>query len=693
MMRSLALATLILVAGCERQTSLAERKKLAQLSAAAGCEDVESAVRAQLLKEMNEQLDRNLDSALRGGNCWNYETFYAASAAGGDAANSTSRSSSGASQYSTTNNQVAGVDEADIVKNDAKYIYALGAGKLNIIEAWPAETAHVVSRVAINGTPKKLFVEHGRAVVLSSVGATGADARYGWNRECTYGYDCSFTGDGQPLQVSVFDLSDLANPRLVRETRFSGSLIASRRIGDAVHVVVSAKERIAHDWSSWPANTSVSCEPVTDFQAMQRVFTAFESLRAENRKKIEQLSIADMYPSVVDTRHEAGGDVVDADLLAGCRNFYTAPTKDGASFLSLASFDLARSEPMNVTTVVGRPGAVYASADSLYVATRHQYSGDGMWFSDGASKSDEATTVHRFAFTEGPASAYQGTAIVKGRVLNQFAMDEHDGYFRLATTTGHLPSASVHSTVTVLEQSEQGLETVGVLDHLAPSEDIRSARFDGSRLFVVTFKKTDPLFVIDLADPKAPRVTGELKIPGFSTYMHMLDDGHLLSIGYDAEDHGSFAYFQGVLLQIFDVSDPSNPTLSARHVIGTRGSSSEALTNHLAFNYFAPRKLLAVPMAVCEASNGGGSYGQKLTFGGLMVFGISTETGFDYRGGVPHAAPAESRSACSNWWTNASSQVKRSIFMDDWVFSIASDLIQVAPISALGTPVVSLPLE
>jgi hypothetical protein len=245
----------------------------------------------------------------------------------------------------------------------------------------------------------------------------------------------------------------------------------------------------------------------------------------------------------------------------------------------------------------------------------------------------------------------------------------------------------------VLRQGELGLETVGVLDQIAPTEDIRSVRFDGKRAFIVTFKKTDPLFVIDLADPTKPSIAGELKIPGFSTYMHMLDESHLLAIGLDAEDHGSFAYFQGVLLQIFDVSDPKNPTMSARYVIGTRGSTSEALTNHLAFNYFAPKHLLAVPMTVCEGSNGGSSYGRDLTFGGLMVFDVQADTGISYRGGVPYAAPESSQSACSTWWTNASSQVKRSVFMDDYVFSVAEDLVQVAPLSQLGTPIVSLPLE
>ncbi|GMU61136.1 MAG: hypothetical protein AMXMBFR34_28990 [Myxococcaceae bacterium] len=697
MRRAVLVSVLVFVAaGCGRNTSPEAARTLAQLSAVEGCEAPEKAIRAQLIEEMETQLDQNLQYALNGTQCYRYfgyeDSVNAANQGYSPAPPSAAPGSSGAKEYSTTNNQVAGVDEADMLKNDAEYLYVLGEGKLNIIRAWPAPQAHVVSRTPITGEPKKLFVEKGRAVVLSSL-TSGDASRGGWyGRECTYGYDCNFTGDGKPLLVSVFDLSDLANPRLIRETRFSGSLLASRRIGDAVHVVVTAPQAVRPQYATWPEGLPWSCGAVDTFEKALQIHGAFTALRAQNRAQLEALTIADFFPSVVDTRHEASGEVVDADLLAGCQNFYASKATDGASFLSVGSFDLTRSERMNVTTVLGRPGAVYASADSLYVTSRHEYRG-GDWYYDAPEQGAEASTVHRFAFVDGPAAAYQGTGIVKGRVLNQFAMDEHDGFFRLATTTGHVPSPDVHSTVTVLQQGPKGLETVGLLDKIAPTEDIRSVRFDGKRAFIVTFKKTDPLFVIDLADPKAPFIAGELKIPGFSTYMHMIDDTHLLAMGLDAEDHGSFAYFQGVLLQIFDVSDPKNPTMTARHVIGTRGSSSEALTNHLAFNYFAPKKMLAVPMTVCEDSGGGGSYGQKLTFGGLMLFDIDVTSGIDYRGGVPHAAPAESQGACNTWWTNAHSQVKRSVFMDDYVFSVAEDLVQVAPLSQLATPIVSLPLE
>jgi uncharacterized secreted protein with C-terminal beta-propeller domain len=309
---------------------------------------------------------------------------------------------------------------------------------------------------------------------------------------------------------------------------------------------------------------------------------------------------------------------------------------------------------------------------------------------------EQASTVHQFRIGEARSlTGYQASGIVKGRVLNQFALDEDAGYLRMATTSGHAPSADTHSTMSVLQRQGPALVVTGKVDHIAPSEDIRSVRFDGSRGYVVTFKKTDPLYVFDLGNPKAPAITGELKIPGFSTYMHMIDSRHLMTIGYDADDQGSFAWFQGVMLQIFDVSNMAAPALVHKEVIGTRGSSSEALTNHLAFTYFAQKNLLALPMTVCEGGSGG-SYGTNMTFSGLMVYDASAAGGFHLRGKVAHPQTATGgydSGGCSNWWTQASSEVKRSVFMDDFVYSISERRVKVNGVGNRAADIAEVSLE
>ena len=294
----------------------------------------------------------------------------------------------------------------------------------------------------------------------------------------------------------------------------------------------------------------------------------------------------------------------------------------------------------------------------------------------------EVSDVHQFRIGAGPGETrYVGSGVVPGHVLNQFSMDEWNGHLRIATTRGRVPDPDADSIVSVLATTPEGnLVRVGAVDHIAPQEDIRAVRFDGDRGYVVTFKKTDPLFVLDLHDAAAPRTMGELKIPGFSTYLHRVDPTHLLSIGFDADDHGSYAYFDGLILQLFDVTRPTEPALLFKEKIGTRGSSSEAATDHLAFNYFAERNLLAVPATVCEGG-GNGTFGDRVTFNGLLVYEMTLQHGFRRLGGVDHG---KAGATCKSWWSGSTSTVKRSIVMDDLVFSIASDRMKVQRLGHLG---------
>jgi len=298
--------------------------------------------------------------------------------------------------------------------------------------------------------------------------------------------------------------------------------------------------------------------------------------------------------------------------------------------------------------------------------------------------------IHKFRIGASASDTkYIGSGTVPGHVLNQFAMDEWYGYLRVATTKGRVPNPNVESALSILAEAPNGaLTRVGAISHIAPGEDIRAVRFDDERGYIVTFKKTDPLFVIDTLEPQHPKILGELKIPGFSTYLHRIDANHLLSIGFDANDHGSFAYFDGIILQLFDVTHPTEPKLLHKEKIGTRGSSSEAATDHLAFNYLPSRGLLAIPMTVCNGG-GDGEFGDKLAFSGLLVYGVDAQKGFKRIGGVDHGAK---NATCGRWWSNAGSQVKRSVFLDDLVYSIADDRVKVQSLAHLGRDVADLPM-
>ncbi|MBI4955215.1 MAG: beta-propeller domain-containing protein [Myxococcales bacterium] len=570
-----------------------------------------------------------------------------------------------ATSASGTNNQVAGVDEADIVKHDGTYVYLAANGALRIFEALDPRALSVTK---LPGEVRQMLVDGDRAAVFLAEGGRGGRGA----ARCTYGYDCTFSGDGSHTRVLVLDVADREHPRVARELALTGSLVAARRIGGAVHLVVADRDTPEPSYARVPDDLP-SCS--TD---QAGVLAKFQALVRDNE---QQLRDADPgYPVL--TEHGAARPLCDA---------LATPLSDGVAFTTVVSFDLRDERaPATTATVRSRPGAVFASEDALYLAVRHERGRSAAPWYRAFSDAREVSDIHKFQLGRTPAATrYLGSGVVPGHVLNQFAMDEWYGYLRVATTTGRVPSPEVESTLSVLAPSREGnLVRVGVVPHIAPGEDIRAVRFDGDRGYVVTFKKTDPLFVLDLADPAAPRIEGELKIPGFSTYLHRLDATHLLSIGFDAQDRGSFAYFDGLLLQLFDVSNPTEPRLLHKAILGTRGSSSEAATDHLAFNFFEARGLLAIPVTEC-AGGGDGRFGDRLTFSGLAVYDVSVERGFRRLGGVDHG---ERGASCRAWWSKASSVVKRSIVMDDLVFSIASDRMKVQRLGHLGEDVADLPL-
>ncbi len=565
-----------------------------------------------------------------------------------------------ATAASTTNNQIAGVDEADFVKTDGRYVYVATNGALRIVEAM---NPRVLSVTRLPGNVREMFVEGDRAVVYtSSPGAT---------KRCTYGYDCTFAGDGTSTTVLVLDVADRTKPKQVRQFELSGSLMAARRIGHAIHTVVADGDSAVPAYSTWPDGLDMCGTRESS------VRTKFAKLKVENEVRIRAAGVG------LPTLREKGKET------ALCVGYRTA-MPSGRAFTTLASFDLRTDDaPLVTATLQSRPGAVFASPNALYLSVVQRKHGARGWYSFYSSV-DEVSEIHKFRIGQDAAETrYLGSGVVPGHVLNQFAMDEWHGYLRIATSKGRVPDPNVESVISVLAESGGNLVRVGAVDKIAPGEDIRAVRFDDDRGYIVTFKKTDPLFVIDLYDPSRPRVLGELKIPGYSTYMHRIDRNHLLSIGFDADEKGDFAYFDGVLLQLFDVTNPTDPKLIHREKLGTRGSSSEAATNHLAFNYFRERGLLAFPMTICEGG-GDGNYGNELTFSGLLVYEVSVESGFKRLGGIDHGTRGVN---CQTWWTQANSLVKRSIFLDELVYSIAMDRLKVQRMGQLGKDVADIGLK
>jgi hypothetical protein len=450
--------------------------------------------------------------------------------------------------------------------------------------------------------------------------------------------------------------------------------VASRRIGANVYTVV-------HDAGATEVPGVIYTIVAKSYEDME---AQYAQLLAANDAKIDASPDDFFLPWLTMSKP---GD--SATPVAPCQYALATQYAQGGSFVSVNTFDLTTLGAPTRTLLASNAGYVYASATSLYLAVDRlpeQTYGAAYYYS---SHQASDSFVHKFKL-DGTDTSYAGSVTLPGHILNQFAMDEYEGVLRVASTRGWAPSANVASYLTTYGVEAGKLTQLGQVGGIAPQEDIRSVRFDGERGYVVTFKEIDPLFVFDLVDARNPTLMGELLIPGFSTYMHPLDKTHLLALGFTADDQGSFAYFSGIQIQIFDVSVLSSPKVLWKKEIGTRGSSSEALTNHLAFNYFAPKKMLALPLTVCEAGDNG-SFGTNMTFAGLMAFDISLETGIAEHGRLPFAAPT-SGADCSQWWTNSKSLVKRSIFMDDFICGLSDAQLQVAALAAMNNVLASVSL-
>jgi Beta propeller domain len=564
-----------------------------------------------------------------------------------------------AQSMSKTNTQVAEVDEPDLVKTDGRYLYLSINGALRIVEAL---NPRVLSVTRVGGKVRELFVEGDRAVVYSSHGQRPS-------QPCKYGYDCRFGGDGSSTSIRVFDVRDRTQPKLVRELELSGSLITSRRIGNTVHTVVADGDADAPPYDDWIDVPECGVK-------LTAVRKRVEALKQRNVQKILE-HVAHWGP----TLEEKG------KTRRLCERVYATQLSDGAPYTTLVSFDLSDDARAAVTTSVrSRPGAVFASTGALYLAVADANMSRAPRKRLG---SREISQIHKFQLGKAPEDTrYLGSGVIPGHVISQFSMDEWYGYLRVASSRGRVPDPDVNSVVSVLAENAQGnLVRVGAIEDIAPGEDIRAVRFEGERGYVVTFKKTDPLFVIDLLEPAQPKLLGELKIPGFSTYMQRVDKDHLISIGFDADDRGGFAYFDGLLLQLFDVKTPTEPKLLFREKIGSRGSGSAAATDHLAFNYFAERGLLAIPATVC--SGGGNGQAGSLELSGLLVYDVSVERGFRRLGSVDHGRGGD----CNGWWSKSTSHVQRSVFLDQLVYSIATDRAKVQSLDRLGTDLADLDLE
>ncbi len=527
--------------------------------------------------------------------------------------------------YSKTNIQVEGVDEADTVKTDGKYIYYLVDNTLTITNVENPSKMIGTANITFENendedfSPQEIFLNGNKVIVIGT--------RYEYKRRPDADIDYIYpTYYKSFTSAKVYNVENKEKPTLERTVEVEGNYLSSRMIGDNIYLT---------------SNKYIYSYLCKKYKAME-------------------LNEDDFKPQYIDTQTGEEVKCVNFDCI------YYIPEFEDTSYLNIVAFNVNKDEPANIESYLGAGNTTYSSTDNLYV-TKLKYD-----YNDETKKSNTTTQIYKFSLKDATCT-FEKTGEVPGSVLNQFSMDEKDGYFRIATTDNSTwNSENDTNNLYVLNEN---LEIVGKLENLAKGEKIYSVRFIGSRAYMVTFVQTDPLFVIDLADPTNPTVLGELKIPGYSKYLHPYDETHLIGFGEDTKvvnyGYGDQVVTNGMKISLFDVTDPSNPKEMYNEKIGKKGTYSELLNNHKALLFSKEKNIIAFPISIT-----GENY--EVTFQGAIVYGLSLEKGFELKGKISNTASNYDR-----YYGKYS--VERILYIQDTLFTLSRSLIKATDMNTYKT--------
>lgn len=455
--------------------------------------------------------------------------------------------------FSTTNTQVENVDEADIVKTDGEYIYYVLNGVLHIVKA---DTLEIVSNIKIK-TDKESFTIHeiflkDNKVVLLGNGYTLGEPITKTNEEEKLMSNTVRVNTLQTAKAIVYNIENKNAPKMIREVALEGNYMNSRMVGDNLYLI---SKKYAYFYGD-----------VEDYTILPAMKDSIEP--TEEIKRVDCTDIV-----------------------------YFEGTED-RSFMVVGGFNINENEEVCVETFFGAGDTVYANDKNLYLTQT-------IW------GDNYKTIIYKFAL-ENARIKLLAKGEVDGQLNNQFSMDEYEGNLRVATTSyitvepqkdEMLESGVMMTTLATRKTTNnlfilnEKLEEIGKIENLAEEEKIYSVRFIGKIGYIVTFKEIDPLFVIDLSDPTNPTIKGELKIPGYSSYMHPYDENHIIGIGYNTKDNGYGGVTNSTMkMSMFDVSDLENPKEIFNVDIGTDYASSEVTYNHKALFYKKSENLIGFPV-------------------------------------------------------------------------------------------------
>ncbi|MEA1961294.1 MAG: beta-propeller domain-containing protein [Bacillota bacterium] len=549
--------------------------------------------------------------------------------------------------YSQTNTQVQGVDEADLVKTDGKYIYKVSQDQVLVVKALPAEEMEVVKTLRFNDerfNPVELYLDDERLIVIGMASAESAsypiEAEPLRNKAEMMPYRPYY--NFATTRAIVYDIQDLPQITKVRELELEGNYLSSRKVGSSVYLLTNK---------------------YLDYYMLE-----------------QQDGICPRYRDSIQSE-----EFVEQSMQEVCY----FPGHVQPNYLIVGALNLSRNKAeAQVQSFLGGGQNVYASTENLYVSLQTWENVDIRPMEKPMPRvQQEQTRIYRFGLKPGSV-AYEAEGAVPGRILNQFSMDEHEGHFRIATTTGDMWREDEYTSKNNVYVLDQEMKITGSLEGIAPGERIYSTRFMGDRAYMVTFKDVDPFFVLDLKDPQKPEILGKLKIPGYSDYMHPYDENHIIGFGKDTVqlkgwNGESQAFYQGMKIGIFDVTDVSNPVEMSKTIIGDRGTDSELLHNHKALLFSRDKNLLAFPVTVMEIQQQAQAnlkrdnvteYG-AFTFQGAYVYDINLEHGLQLKGRITHMDTDDYLKAGDRWY-DSGSNVQRILYINDTLYTLSDEMIK-----------------
>lgn len=564
----------------------------------------------------------------------------------GDSASNSNETS--VKDYSTTNIQVENVDEADITKTDGDYIYSISENDVVITNVINPKEIKIEAKISGKGVPEDLILYKDKLVIISED-----------NDKSKMYYN--YSSYNSNTIVEVYDITQRDVPKLIKSYQLNEPYYTSRCINNKLYVIASGTLR--------KENNEIKIDYYEDNKTKNLELDNIKYLKDINTKNQTLFSMVDL--------DDAEKDIKLNSYLIDISNAYIS---ENSIYLLDQKYDYNGYAPP-ISTLFGLKGIL----------------GPFEYENEQENSSGYKTEIYKFDILKDGQVKYSAKTKIEGKTINQYSLDEANGHLRMALYDDNGARVAIF---------DENLKQIGITQYVAKGEKMYSSRFIGDKAYLVTYKTVDPLFVIDLSDEKEPRVLGELKIPGYSTYLHPYDENHLIGIGMETEEvinrnssgkvTSTTSKIVGMKMALFDVTDVNNPKQISSTVIGDRRTTSAILTNPKALLFSKEKNLIAIPVnnysedfeiesssnSYSTLENSYKNYNKNYVAEGYFVYNIDIENGFKLKGTVTHEVSNKKERPEYNYYYNRS-KLLRGLYIEDNLYTVSETNVKVNNLDTL----------